>query len=166
MGIRTVKGLFRFLKRNTNFSGHTVHTAILHLGFSLLDKENEFIKLSCLLVNCSNKGADAGFPGFCYSTDTVQFFIKHRKDIVKHMEQTAEDCGLDIISMVQDFGAFRNKKKPTISEVGKALWDTGKYNVELHYLYNVFAWYALEEIAHTWSRYLEDNPALAKKLSA
>jgi hypothetical protein len=74
------------------------------------------------------------------------------------MEQTAAEMGTDIISMVQSFGVFRNSGKPAPSEIGKALWDGSQSYPELASLYNVFAWYALEEVSRTWYRYLEENP--------
>jgi hypothetical protein len=61
--------------------------------------------------------------------------------------------------MVQGFGVFRNSDKPTAGEIGKALWDSGRQWPELTTLYNVFAWYALEEVSRTWYRYLEEHPA-------
>ena len=73
--------------------------------------------------------------------------------------------------MVQEFGIFRYRDiaatggAPTPSEVGKALWDSKKWP-ELSTLYNVFAWYALEEVSRTWYRYLEENPAYRAELSA
>jgi hypothetical protein len=81
------------------------------------------------------------------------------------METTACELGTDIISMVQNFGAFRNAQKPTASQVGRALWCSLHHH-ELNHLYNLYAWYVLEEISHTWERYLEDNPAQRTKLSA
>jgi hypothetical protein len=93
------------------------------------------------------------------------FFRKHRHDIVSQMEKTATEMGSDIISFVQSFGVFRNSTPPTPGQVGKALYDS-RYWPELEVLYNVFAWYTLEEISHSWHRYLEEHPTLAEKLSA
>jgi len=165
MAISTIKGLYRIVKQNTGFSGNTVHSVILALGYNLWGTEEEFKELSGVLKDCSTHGADTGFSGFIYTADTLPFYRKHRHDIAAHIEQTAEEIGTDIISMVQGFGIFRNTKPPTSGQVGKALWDS-RYWSELENLYNVFAWYALEEIAHAWHRYLEDNPALAIKISA
>jgi len=165
MGISTIKGLYRYVKQNSGFTGHTVHSVILSLGYNLWGTENEFKELSGNLVDCSKHGADCGFSGFTYYSDTIKFFKKHRQDIVSHMEQTAAECGTNIISMVQNFGIFRNSEMPSVEFVGKALWDCKK-NIELDFLYNAFAWYALEEISRTWYRYIEEHPALAEKLSA
>jgi hypothetical protein len=81
------------------------------------------------------------------------------------MENFAAELGTDIISMVQGFGVFRNSEKPTSGEVGKALWGNVSSNNDFT-LYNVFAWYALEEVSRTWYRYLEDNPAYHAELAA
>jgi hypothetical protein len=79
---------------------------------------------------------------------------------------TAEEFGTDIFSMVQNFGVFRNSEKPTPTEIGKALWDKSKTYPDLTSLYNVFAWYALEEVSRAWYRYLEENPRYRAELAA
>jgi len=166
MYISTVRGLYHFVTRNSGFSGRTVHSVILSLGYYKWGTKEDFLELSCDLQNCSNYGANIGFSGFTYYQDTLAFSKKHRHDIVKHMEKSAAELGTDIISMVQNFGVFRNSEKPTASEIGKALWGSPRHSYELVTLYNVCAWYALEEIAHTWQKYLEAHPALEEKLSA
>jgi len=167
MSISTIRGLQRYIKRYSSFSSRTINSVILALGFhpscSTLDDLKE---LSTQFENCAEHGADIGISGFIYYHETIAFFKKHRQDIVNHMEQTAAEMGTDIISMVQGFGVFRNGGKPTPSEVGRALWDNGKQWDELTTLYNVFAWYALEEISRTWYRYLEENPAVLAETSA
>ena len=153
MAISTIKGLYRIVKQRTGFSGRTVNSVISSLGHCLWGTAEDFKELSDILINCSNHGANVGFSGFIYYSDTVPFYKKHRQDIVSHMEQTAAELGTDIISMVHGFGVFQHSQKPTTSEIGKALW--GNYHKpELTTLYNVFAWYALEEISHAWQRYL------------
>ena len=92
--------------------------------------------------------------------------MANRKDIINHMVTTATELGTDIISMVQGFGIFRNSTPPTIGEVGKALWGSVNPKNDLTALYNVFAWYTLEEVSRTWLMYLEDNPSVRAALSA
>ena len=82
------------------------------------------------------------------------------------MENMVAELGTDIISMVQGFGVFRNSTKPTTDEVGRALWGNVIRGNDLTALYNVFAWYTLEEISSTWLMYLEDNPSVRAALSA
>ena len=166
MGVSSIRGLCRYLTQYSGFSGKTINSVIYSLGYHPQNAtKNDFLDLSAELENCACHGANIGIPGFIYYSETSKFFRKHRYDIVSHMEQTAAEFGADIISMVQNFGIFRNSEKPATSEVGKALW--GKFcNEEFTTFYNVFAWYALEEISNTWYRYLEENPACHAELSA
>jgi hypothetical protein len=167
MKISTIRGLAQYLKNNSAFSVHTIHSVIIALGYNPQHSTaKEFKEISRVFIECSEHGADSGFSGFIYYSDTVPFFIENRECIVSHMEHTAAELGTDIISMVQGFDVSRFSGKPTPSEVGKALWDSGQQWEELTNLYNVFAWYALEEISRTWYRYLEENPSYHVALSA
>jgi len=166
MKISNIQAMRFFLYENSGFTKKIVNNVIRALGFSLTGSKQTFCELSTQFENCAEHGADCGIPGFIYYSDTLLFFRKNRQDIVNHMEQTAADLGTDIISMVQGFGVFRNSDKPTPSEVGRALWDSRRQWDELTSLYNVFAWYALEEVSRTWYRYLEENPALRAELAA
>jgi len=166
MSITSIRGLKSYLNIYSNFTDDTIRSVIIALGFHPVhSSREEFKELSGIFKDCSEHGADSGFSGFSYYSETKAFFMANRQDIVKHMEQTAAELGTDIISMVQGFGVFRNSDKPTPSEVGRALWDS-KEHPDLTSLYNVFAWYALEEVSRTWYRYLEENPSYHAKLSA
>jgi len=166
MNITTIQGLKSVLNKNSGFSDKIIKNVIVALGFNPVHVSKEELKeLSGTFQDCSEHGADSGFSGFIYYNETIAFYMANREDIVKHMENTAAELGTDIISMVQCFGVFRYSNKPTPSEVGRALWDSKKCP-ELATLYNVFAWYALEEISRTWYRYLEENPAAMAELAA
>jgi hypothetical protein len=166
MKITNIKTLRAYIAANSNFTETTINNVIKTLGFPLKGSKQTFTELSTQLENCAEHGADIGIPGFIYYSETIPFFRKNRQDIVNHMEQTAAEIGTDIISMVQEFSVFRNSDKPTPSEVGRALWDSGKNYDDLTTLYNVFAWYALEEVSRTWYRYLEENPTVRAELAA
>jgi hypothetical protein len=118
------------------------------------------------LVACAKHGADIGFSGFTCYQKTIRFFKQNRKDIVTNIGQTAIEMGMDIIQLVQSFGVFRYDTSPTSGEVGKALWNSTHIHDELTTLYNVFAWYTLEEISNFWYRYLGNNPEYYAELSA
>ena len=165
MKITNIKSMRNFLYKNSSFQEKTVNNVIEALGYPWQGSKDGFSELSSEFENCAEHGADCGFGGFIYYNETIAFFFANRKDIVNHMELTAAEFGTDIITMVQGFGVFRNSEKPTPSEVGRALWDS-IIHPELTSLYNVFAWYALEEISRTWYRYLEENPAVKAELSA
>jgi len=162
MKITTIPKLRAYISRYSSFPKKTVKNVIEEIGYPLTGSSDDFKELSGILENCAENGADIGISGFIYYSETIPFFKKNRTSIVAHMEQTAEEMGTDIITMVQNFGVFRRSEKPTAGEIGKALWDRSKTYPELTTLYNVFSWYALEEVSRTWYRYLED----AKKCTA
>jgi hypothetical protein len=164
--INTISGFIAYVRANSTWQIFTIRNVIQALGYNTQGGIESLKDLSSQLVTCAKHGADGGFPGFTYYQDTIQFFKQNRKDIVTNIGQTATEMGMDIIKMVQSFGVFRYSTPPTSGEVGKALWDSSRIHEELTALYNVFAWYALEEISNIWYRYLEDNPEYYAELSA
>ena len=166
MKINNIKTLREYIKENSTFPESTINNVIKALGYPLTGSGVTFKELSAEFVNCAEHGANIGISGFIYYNETIAFFQKNRAAIAAHMELTAAEFGTDIISMVQNFGVFSHSEKPTPSEIGRALWDKSKTHPELKSLYNVFAWYALEEVARTWYRYLEDNPGYMAELAA
>jgi hypothetical protein len=164
--IKNIQSLISYVTENSAWQTTTIHHVITTLGYCGNGGLESLKSLSATLTDCAKHGADSGFPGFTYYSDTLSFFRNNRQDIVKNMELLAEELGEDIISMVQHFGVFRYIAPPTPANVGKALWGTGKLNDDLTSLYNVFAWFCLEEISHVWYRYLEDNPGYYAELSA
>jgi hypothetical protein len=166
MKIKNVKSLRHYIAANSIFSPVTINHVISALGFSLNGSWDSLKELSAQFENCAEHGADCGFSGFIYYNETIAFFKANRQDIVNHIETTAADLGTDIISMVQNFGVFRHSETPTAGEIGKALWNSRKTWKDLTSLYNVFAWYALEEVSRAWYRYLEENPGYRTELAA
>ena len=166
MKISNIQTMRNYLYENSGFTKTTVNNVIKALGYPMRGSGSIFKELSSEFENCAEHGANIGFSGFIYYSETIAFYKANRNDIVNHMKNMAAELGTDIISMVQAFGVFRNSTKPTTGEVGKALWGNVICGNDLTALYNVFAWYALEEVSHTWYRYLEENPAIRTQLSA
>ena len=92
-----------------------------------------------------NYGASAGFSGFIYYSDTQKFAMKYRKQIVLMLENLAEDLGEDVVSMVSNFGVFRNSKMDADDK--KDLYKyLGGGRPEQGTITNLMAWFALEEV--------------------
>jgi hypothetical protein len=164
--ISNVQDLIAYIADNSPWLALTVRNTITALGYRSNGGLESLKCLSADLANCAKHGADSGFTGFTYYHDTIIFFWRNRCDIVKNLELLAAELGEDIIGMVRHFGVFRYDTPPSASDIGRALWGTGKLQDDLTSLYNVFAWFCLEEISHVWYRYLEDNPAYYAELSA
>lgn len=92
-----------------------------------------------------NHGIDGGYNGFIYYTDTHAFAMRYRKLIVKLLEETADQLGEDVVSMVSHFGVFRNS--PMDADDKKQLYRyLGGGKCDQSTITNVMAWFAAEEV--------------------
>lgn len=95
-------------------------------------------------------GAEAGFPGFTYYADTHAFAMRYRKLIVKLLEESADQLGEEVVTMVSNFGVFfdRQTRKSTMdNDDRKELYKyIGGGKCEQSTITNLMAWFALEEV--------------------
>lgn len=110
-------------------------------------------------------GADAGFCGFTYYTDTVGFFKRYRREIVALAEQQADELGENVSDMVAGFGCVAGYASPNdydyrgnmsrerrqalrehLPSVNRCLYG-GRLTDEDVLVANALAWFALEEVA-------------------
>ena len=101
----------------------------------------------------SKGGADSGFNGFIYYTETIAFFRKHRKNIVALAEYLADEMGEDAVTMVKNFRCLNGFYE--YSDIAKAMY--GNFNDEYTNIYNALSWFALEEVANEAVNYLYEN---------
>ncbi len=81
-----------------------------------------------VIEEVANHGADAGWGGFTYTTDCVEFFDAHEEIIMEMVSDAAEDFGSpNVLSFVASF----NRADMADSIDGYK---------------NLLAWYALEEV--------------------
>jgi hypothetical protein len=90
-------------------------------------------------------GADSGFNGFIYYTDTVKFTRRHK---VKILELASEmDSQIEGVGTIQFITGFNCLKGITADEVAKAIY-TGRGD-DVTQVYNALAWFALEEVTRS-----------------
>lgn len=100
-----------------------------------------------------NHGANGGFSGFIYYSETVPFAKRNKKGIVETIKDTLdyyEECG-----SVPAFIAEFNCVDLTTDQVAIALY-TGKGD-NVTEVYNALAFYALEEVARRYCDIIESN---------
>ena len=126
-----MKNKKQVIKENINYT-RLINAVIKRIG---IDSVND--------VN--NHGIDSGFGGFIYYSDTHDFTLTYKKEILLMLEEMADSLGEDIVFMVSNFGVFR--KSPMDSEDKKDLYLflAGK-NPKQGALTNVLAWFAAEEV--------------------
>ena len=93
----------------------------------------------------NNHGINGGYSGFIYYSETHDFAMKHRKQIIALLTEQAESLGEEIISMVANFGVFRHSKMNNEDRM-----DLYKYigggKCEQGTITNLMAWFAAEEV--------------------
>lgn len=91
-------------------------------------------------------GADGGFGGFCYYSDTVSFAKRNKAEILKMAQAQADDFGSDsAYSMIAGFACL---PEYSATDVAVAIHKPRSENARQ--VYNALAWYALEEVARSY----------------
>ena len=103
-----------------------------------------------------NHGADGGWNGFTWYTDTCKFYRRNRAAILAMLESLADDLGEDLLSLVASFNCLRQYKL-TQNEVAQALYLSKGEWVDT--VQNAMAWFALEEVARAYCDCLESQSA-------
>ena len=95
------------------------------------------------LQDVANHGADGGFPGFCYYSDTCAFYARHQSRIVALVEELADDLGKSPCKLVAGFRCLNGDYSE--AEIGRTLYGPKKgHDTQIA---NALAWFALEEVA-------------------
>jgi len=109
------------------------------------------------LMDVMNHGASGGFSGFTYYGDTVTFFKKYKKAIVKMVKEMASAIGESPENMVASFGCLKidpnnEEGMHEIRHILDGKVKKGEYRPaedEGLQIKNALAWFALEEVART-----------------
>ena len=104
-------------------------------------------------------GASCGFGNFIYYTDTVSFTTKNRKAIAELAAQQAADFGdSSEIEMILGFNVIKKDNDDlTSSDIARALYGRLTDEDKKTTIYNVLAWYALEEAAKAYCDLVEQD---------
>ena len=98
----------------------------------------------------ANHGADSGFSGFIYHSETVKFSRDNMKLIIQQLESDASDFGIDVFQMISDFNCLKDGNYQPF-EIASVIYDnadeaTINDGADTAIL-NALAWYALESAA-------------------
>lgn len=92
------------------------------------EKETEEAKT---WYDIAEHGADTGWPGFTYYTDTTEFYEKNKEEIWELLAEQAEGMGYTPIELIAQFKIQSDAQTADTFE-------------------NMMAWFALEEIARAF----------------
>lgn len=101
----------------------------------------------------ANHGANGGFSGFIYYSDTVPFTKRNKATILDYAKQLAQDIGDgNMFTMMAQFRALNDLDA---EEIAEAIYNYRSDNRTQ--VYNVLAWFALEEVARSYCDMIENN---------
>lgn len=106
----------------------------------------------------ANHGAAGGFGGFIYYTDTVKFARKNKALIMEMAKEQAHDLGSEsAYAMIAGFNGLKDDAL-TPDRVAELICRNFKEDEEgqTTQIYNVLAWWALEEVSRAYTDQLED----------
>tara|TARA_R110000737_G_scaffold351819_1_gene395220 strand:- start:203 stop:592 length:390 start_codon:yes stop_codon:yes gene_type:complete len=109
-------------------------------------------ELNSTMSDIASHGADAGFSGFIYHSETCQFARDNMAAIYRQIKDDAEDFGTDPLELVAGFRCL-NGEFPAY-EIASVIHDdrddaTRNDGAETSIL-NALAWYSLEFAAHSF----------------
>lgn len=109
-------------------------------------------------------GADSGFPGFTYYSDTRRFYIRHRSAINELVMSEAREFGMTPIDFVAGFRCLQDTTfddnkgewvacKPDnarMTAISRAIYGARMtWDDEDLFIANALAWFTLESVART-----------------
>lgn len=104
-----------------------------------------------MAVDVANHGADAGWSGFTYYTDTVAFTKRNKADILEMAKEMAESIGEgNMFDLIAGFNCL----KILPEEAAEAIYNSKSDAKDT--VYNALAWFALEEVSRSYVDYIED----------
>lgn len=100
-------------------------------------------------LEAAQHGADAGFHGFTYYSDTISFAKRNRRKIAASVYSMADDLGESADSMVKSFRCLDDPSEQAI-DIALATTSDGAGAVadDVEQVRNALAWFALEEVGH------------------
>ena len=112
-------------------------------------------ELDSTMSDIRNHGADGGFSGFIYYSETCKFARENMAEIYRHAKNQAAELGIDPLEMIAGFNCLHGVSAITVGKVmcdGYGSIDGATRDAETSIL-NALAWYALEEAAQYWEHY-------------
>ena len=128
------------------------HYVIKQLGFdsSFSSSKLEDEELRSTLEDITNNGADGGFGGFIYYSETNKFARENMHLILDQVKELADNLGETPLEMISSFRSLKDDKIDPL-EIASIIYERtspesqadGTETVVL----NALAWFALEEVA-------------------
>ena len=123
------------------------YNTLKHKVIKQLNINNED-DLKQTFTDVSNNGADGGFNGFIYYSESCDFARENIKEIFDYATEQAEQLGEGVYKMISNFNCLTDVKETEVaSTIHLALKGVGDDQGNETQILNALAWYTLEEVA-------------------
>ena len=118
---------------------------IEQLGYNLDGSDAD--DLMTYLGDVNNSGADAGYNGFTYYTETEKFFDDNRNEILSTLVDISDEMGTNVMESLASFRYLKDMERSIENFLlGLECDEADEVTIK-----NSLAWFALEEFAATYS---------------
>ena len=110
------------------------------LGYDSLEEAKDTLKDIC------RGGANAGFSGFTYSAEMLEFYKKNKHSITRFLAELADDMGQEMNDMIRGFNCLKDTPVSDY-ELGQILF-CNDYDHEMScVIIDAVCWCAVETLA-------------------
>lgn len=125
-----------------------ISAVAVQMGYDLEERADRIEFLQTCRDVC-NSGANAGFGGFTYYSDTCAFFADNERLIMRLAREMADEFGQGLSEFIASFNCLHGYK---VADVEAWREDDADDDTACQ-IENALAWFTLEEVA----RYVTDN---------
>lgn len=138
--MKTYKQVIRDNKTYSKLINNVIEQLGINTNHSNYD-ENTFTVFEDVL----QAGANAGFSGFIYYSETFDFYKANKEQILELLEDLMDSIGdKSLVDFVASFNCVNANDREDYKEIEQALYGNPKESTQIT---NALAWFALEEVA-------------------
>lgn len=120
---------------------------------AVIDQSGGWESFTESAVDVSRYGANCGYSGFIYYSETCGFFDANKREILRLLSYSAKDFGTNVIDMVCGFSCLSDIDKSDIESIlfgFDPLDECSETQVK-----NALAWFALETVCFDYANCVE-----------
>lgn len=127
---------------------NTLKQAIVEqLGYESI--ENEEVKQ--ILSDICRGGGNAGWGGFCYHSELLEFYKNNRNEILDHLKNFASELDQGLLEMIKGFNCLKDYEL-TLDEIGEVIYGKNYDHECASLIIDALCWAVLEDLAFSEDR--------------
>lgn len=119
------------------------------LAEAVIDQMGGFESFCEDAQSIAEHGADSGFHGFIYYSDTIGFYDKNKKRILRALQDECMDIGQTMADCIASFNCI------DCTSIQVESFLLGLNDEDETDLKNALSWWALERVAHDYISFIE-----------